>query len=144
MLDHFLAREMELNFQGAKCYMTVNFKVEILRNMTIYPFNLRISMIQIFLLIHLPFFIYVFSLVMSPNRAELPWAMARAEGFSAQLGPAYDHFQLEIENWLKKELQLKNYFWLTFIINLFWKWLNYAAKSYYSTLKRPFCFLNLD
>ena len=42
------------------------------------------------------------------------------------------------KNELKFDSQLKTYFWLIFIINLYWKRLNYAAKSYNSTLKTPF------
>ena len=48
------------------------------------------------------------------------------------------------KNELKFNSQLKTYFWLFFIINLYWKWLNYAARSYYWTLKTPFVLICLD
>ena len=47
------------------------------------------------------------------------------------------------ENEPKFDSHLKTYSWLFFIINLYWKWLNYAAKSYHSTLKRPFVLISL-
>ena len=48
------------------------------------------------------------------------------------------------ENKPKLDSQLKTYIWLFFIINLYWKWLNYAGKSYHSTVKRPFVLISLD
>ena len=47
------------------------------------------------------------------------------------------------ENEPKFDSELKTYFWLFFIKNLYWKWLNYAAKSYHSNAKRPFVLISL-
>ena len=33
------------------------------------------------------------------------------------------------QNEPKFDFELKTYFWLFFVINLYWKWLNYAARS---------------
>ena len=83
-------------------------------------------------------------------RAELARAIARAEGFSARLGLAFDLFHFSskskigrkrAEIWFSVE---DLFFLLIFIINLYWKWLNYAAKSNYSTLKTPFVLINSD
>ena len=43
-----------------------------------------------------------------------------------------------VEKEPKFNSQSKTNFWLSFIINLYWKWLNYGAKSYFSTLNRTF------
>ena len=85
-------------------------------------------------------------------RAELAQVIAGSEGFSARDLFLKD-FQLvtfftSTWKWAKIPFYLKIYFWSTFMINSFWKWLTYAAKLYYLTLinskKHFLCYTNSD
>ena len=74
--------------------------------------------------------------------AFFPWKQVKVY-WLARMGQNFDQGTNDSTFWPRPNIlkgsvsdsQLKIYFWLIFIINLYWKWLNYAAKSYYSTLK---------
>ena len=85
---------------------------------------------------------------MSPIRAGSSHSSSWRIFSSARLGSWPFSLQLEIENRPQTSRNLifcwRSIFLLIFIINLYWKWLNYAAKSNYSTLKTPFVLINSD
>ena len=77
---------------------------------------------------------------LSSDESELSWLEPELELKDFQLGSARlvvfspsARNRKSAKNEPKFDSQLKTYFWLTFTINLFWKWLNYVAKSQYST-----------
>ena len=79
----------------------------------------------------------MYLLVMSPSQSGLSW---RIFSSARDLFHFSSKSKISIENEPKFDSQLKiYYFWLILIINLYWKWLNYADKSYYST---PFVLKN--
>ena len=64
-----------------------------------------------------------------------------------QLGSWLFHFSSKSKIDQKRaeiRFSVEDLFLIIFIITLYWKWLNYAAKSYYSTLKTPFLLRNSD
>ena len=62
---------------------------------------------------------------------------SQAEGFSARLVTFFTSAwnRKSSENEPNFDSQLEFYFWLISILNLYWKLLNYAAKTYYSILR---------
>ena len=83
-------------------------------------------------------------IVMIPSKAGWSHSSSWKIFSSALFGLRSFSLQLEIENWPKTSQKQILSFWLFLIINLFWKWLDYAVRSYYSTLKTPFVLIKLD
>ena len=87
--------------------------------------------------------------VMTVVKFESLYLKTSDESKLSWLGLACDIFHFSFKSKIGQKgaeiwLSVEDLFWLIFIIKLYWKWQNYVAKSYHSTLKKPFVLISSD